>query len=326
MSALTRCPCRASSAASVRVDFVVHRSGDIGSPRSSGSTSPSSAGRSPGSRSATRLRPPPGRRTRPSGASPASSSNTPLRTVVSLTSAACATARMPPCPSSRASAASQQPPLPLVQMREQHRELHGELVTSLVRDAHTTPTSPRTGSNTLMICKPLEGGRFAAPHEPPSRLAISHGCRKTSFAPARRDTIASLRQRDGVSRRQLSQLTGLPASTLTANVAGLLSRGLLSEEDDPPATRQGACRPATTLRIALPSKTLAAIQLGRTHHAVTFVGFDGHIHQSAPLHLDLYQPLSAIATDLAKVLDQYTRIRSERGRHFGGHALPARRR
>ncbi|GAB4102530.1 hypothetical protein GCM10028790_15480 [Micromonospora taraxaci] len=34
---------------------------------------------------ATRLRPPPGRRTRPNGSSPDSSSNTPLRTVVSLT-------------------------------------------------------------------------------------------------------------------------------------------------------------------------------------------------------------------------------------------------
>ena len=50
------------------------------------------------------LRPPPGRRTRPSGSAPASSSNTPLRTVVSLTPAACATARIPPCPSIRASA------------------------------------------------------------------------------------------------------------------------------------------------------------------------------------------------------------------------------
>ncbi|WP_419664866.1 helicase associated domain-containing protein [Streptomyces sp. 2-1] len=40
-------------------------------------------------------------------------------------------------------------------MWEQHRELHGELVTSLIRDAHTTPTSFRTGSNTLIPCKPL---------------------------------------------------------------------------------------------------------------------------------------------------------------------------
>jgi len=49
----------------------------------------------------------------------------------------------------------QQPSLPLIQMREQHRELHGELGTDLVRDTHTTSTSHGTGSNTLMICKPL---------------------------------------------------------------------------------------------------------------------------------------------------------------------------
>jgi hypothetical protein len=40
-------------------------------------------------------------------------------------------------------------------MREQHRELHGELGTNLIRDAHTRTTSYGTGSNTLMICKPL---------------------------------------------------------------------------------------------------------------------------------------------------------------------------
>lgn len=48
----------------------------------------------------------------------------------------------------------QQPSLPLIQMPEQHPELHGELGTDLVRDAHTTSTSHGTGSNTLMICKP----------------------------------------------------------------------------------------------------------------------------------------------------------------------------
>lgn len=104
MSAPTRWPWRVSSSASVRVDFVVHRSGDIGSPRSSGSTRASNAGRSPGSRSATRLRPPPGRRTRPNGSAPASSSSTPADTVASRTPAARATSRIPPCPSDRASA------------------------------------------------------------------------------------------------------------------------------------------------------------------------------------------------------------------------------
>jgi hypothetical protein len=52
VSALTLYPWRVSSPASLRVDLVVHRSGDIGSPRSCGSTNASSAGTSPGSRSA----------------------------------------------------------------------------------------------------------------------------------------------------------------------------------------------------------------------------------------------------------------------------------
>ena len=47
------------STVSFRVDFGVQRSGDIGSPRSSGSTSASSAGRSLGSSSAAFFRPPP---------------------------------------------------------------------------------------------------------------------------------------------------------------------------------------------------------------------------------------------------------------------------
>ncbi len=68
VSAETRCPWRVSSADSFRVDFVVQRSGDIGSPRSSGSTSASSAGRSPESSTAAFFRPPPGGRTRPNRA------------------------------------------------------------------------------------------------------------------------------------------------------------------------------------------------------------------------------------------------------------------
>jgi hypothetical protein len=88
-----------------RVESVVHRSGDIGSPRMSGSTRASNAGRSPLSVSATRLRPPPGRRTRPSGAALESSSVTPRDTVASRTPAARATSLIPPCPHALASAA-----------------------------------------------------------------------------------------------------------------------------------------------------------------------------------------------------------------------------
>lgn len=49
----------------------------------------------------------------------------------------------------------QQSPLPLVQMREQHPELHGKLFTCFVRNVHTASTSPRPESNTLMIGRQL---------------------------------------------------------------------------------------------------------------------------------------------------------------------------
>ena len=103
VSGPARWPCRVSSAARFRVDSVVHRSGDSGSPREAGSTSASSAGRSPGSVSASFLRPPPGRRARASGSPPASSSAAPAATICRLTPAARATASTPPCPSDRAS-------------------------------------------------------------------------------------------------------------------------------------------------------------------------------------------------------------------------------
>ena len=51
-------PCRVSSVARCRSDLVVHRSGDSGSPRSSGSTNASNAGTSPASISPALLRPP----------------------------------------------------------------------------------------------------------------------------------------------------------------------------------------------------------------------------------------------------------------------------
>jgi hypothetical protein len=63
----TRCPCRVSSPARCRSDFVVHRNGDSGSPRSPGSTSASSAAGSCVSCCSALLRPPPSRRTRPPG-------------------------------------------------------------------------------------------------------------------------------------------------------------------------------------------------------------------------------------------------------------------
>ena len=54
-----------SSAASFAVDLVVHRNGDSGSPRETGSTNASSAATRSGSVTAIAGRPAPGRRTRP---------------------------------------------------------------------------------------------------------------------------------------------------------------------------------------------------------------------------------------------------------------------
>lgn len=72
----------------------------------------------------------------------------------------------------------QQSPLPLVQMREQHPEPHGTLITRFIRNADTTSTSPRSESNTLMIGRPLARPRGVSaqpdpgiqPHPRPSRV------------------------------------------------------------------------------------------------------------------------------------------------------------
>jgi hypothetical protein len=74
-------PLPTSASASWRVDLHVHRRGLSGSPRVEGSTNSSNALSSPGSRSTSRLGPPPGPRTRPRGSGGASSSRTPAYTV-----------------------------------------------------------------------------------------------------------------------------------------------------------------------------------------------------------------------------------------------------
>jgi hypothetical protein len=98
----TRCPAADIASARLRTDLVVHRSGDSGSPREVGSTNDSNVVRTPGSVSASGLRPPPGRRVRPNGSSQASSSATPFDTVTALTPATRATTLIPPCLSARA--------------------------------------------------------------------------------------------------------------------------------------------------------------------------------------------------------------------------------
>ena len=95
-----------SSSARCDVDFVVHRNGDCGSPRVTGSTSFSSAGARPGSATRAAGRPAPTARTRPSGTTPDSNSCAPRDTVSAFALAAAATTFIPPYPIARASAPS----------------------------------------------------------------------------------------------------------------------------------------------------------------------------------------------------------------------------
>src|SRR6266540_3237945 len=108
---LTGCPFSVRACASWRVLLHVHRKGDMGSPRVEGSTSSSRARTRAGSLSASRLRPPPGRRTRSgaTGMGTSSSSLMALRTVGRDTSAA----HLPGLRS------EQQPALAFVQVRPQ---------------------------------------------------------------------------------------------------------------------------------------------------------------------------------------------------------------
>src|SRR5262249_32015202 len=146
VSALTRWPWRVSSAASFRVDLVVHRSGDTGSPLSSGSTRPSSAGTSPRSRSAARLRPPPARPAPPPPAPPPP----PPRPPPPPHPPPPPPPRPPPPPPRPAPhpapampqrprlSAQQQPPLPLIQMRQDRPELRRQHLPAH-HAVHSTP-------------------------------------------------------------------------------------------------------------------------------------------------------------------------------------------
>src|SRR5271165_6004408 len=100
---LILCPSLSSSAASRRRLLHVQRSGDIGSPRASGSTSAFRSSSKPGSVSVNDLRPPPGRRTPPSfSGGGASSSFRPRPIVLAAMRVTRETAAMPPRPAALA--------------------------------------------------------------------------------------------------------------------------------------------------------------------------------------------------------------------------------
>ena len=95
---LTGCPASRNRSANRAALLHVQRSGSVGSPRVTGSSSRSSASTKPASRAVSVLRPPPGRRCRaaPTGAAPASSSLNPARTVTRDIPVASATRVTPP--------------------------------------------------------------------------------------------------------------------------------------------------------------------------------------------------------------------------------------
>src|SRR2546423_4441362 len=101
-------PASVNGSASLRVDFVVHRSGDSGSPRVSGSVRFSSSLNSSGLVTSAFFRPPPGARTRSDGCSAGSLSSSilPRRIVAFDTPVASWTALIPPRPHDFASVAS----------------------------------------------------------------------------------------------------------------------------------------------------------------------------------------------------------------------------
>ena len=104
---LHRCPAAVSSSDRRITLLAVHASGDSGSPRAQSSTSASSAGTSPGPAPASFLRPPPGRRMRPSAATcPDPGSAAPSATVCHDAPVIFATAVTPPSPAARATAPS----------------------------------------------------------------------------------------------------------------------------------------------------------------------------------------------------------------------------
>lgn len=95
-----------NAAASFALLLHVHRNGEVGSPRVTGSTSASNAARRPGCASSIAGRPAPARRRRPAGAPPSANSRRPLRIVVRDKPVADETTASPPYPMATDSAAA----------------------------------------------------------------------------------------------------------------------------------------------------------------------------------------------------------------------------
>ena len=132
----------------------VHRSGDIGSPRVSGSPNSSSAPSKPGSVAVSGLRPPPGARTRSDTGAPSTSSAMPLLMV-----SGCNLLVRQPGPHhpalSHVPQPGHQPPLPLVQVRKHAPELLTQNLIRPTSHSHAGTLSPQPQNLVLITTGPL---------------------------------------------------------------------------------------------------------------------------------------------------------------------------
>lgn len=145
-----------------------------------------------------------------------------------------------------------------------------------------------------------------------------------ALQPRERHIVAAVRDLDGANRRELAELTGLPRTTVTAAVASLIARGLLTETDGPAVTRR-AGRPSPTVRIDLSRKTVAAVELGRRSQSVSLMGFDGRVLNRADIEFDQAQPLEAVAAGLAAAADTVACDATEVSAMVVSVAMPFRR-
>ncbi|WP_338692593.1 ROK family protein [Streptomyces sp. Q6] len=120
-----------------------------------------------------------------------------------------------------------------------------------------------------------------------------------ALRPGEQSVLLALQSLGRASRRQLSLVTGLPRTTLTAAVSGLLERGLLAEDEDT-RPRTGAGRPATVLHIALANRTVAVVEFGHHTQTTTLVSYDGRVLGRADLPARAERSMAAVVTGIAE--------------------------
>lgn len=129
----------------------------------------------------------------------------------------------------------QQPPLPLIQMWEQHPEPCRELVTGLVRDRHTTPFLANEGPD----CVVISAGSVLVPEAPwrPLRYMATSQCGGRQVPRDRACPLESsilqawtaVTARRGQASRSLSVIkVALAADTVSIAVMELVDNGIIA--------------------------------------------------------------------------------------------------